>query len=177
LDLDEEIAMKQRKTGVRFFAGFVALAATAAAMFRGIRAAASRAGDENTAASLDARHQEAVKTNDAAITGRILADACVLVTGNGRKQTKADLLKESSSGEITYEHQEDTDRTVRVWNHTQRLRRSCGQKARRKGRASTANCGSATCMRASLRDGATVCASLSAAGGHAVSRQASRSDA
>jgi ketosteroid isomerase-like protein len=87
-------------------------------MFRGIRAAASRAGDENTAASLDARHQEAVKTNDAAITGRILADACVLVTGNGRKQTKADLLKESSSGEITYEHQEDTDRTVRVWNDT-----------------------------------------------------------
>ena len=108
--------MKQRKTGVPFVAGFVALAATAAAMFRGIRAAASRAGDENTAASLDAQYQEAVKKNDAATTGRILADDCVLVTGNRRKQTKADLLKESSSGEITYEHREDTDRTVRVWN-------------------------------------------------------------
>jgi ketosteroid isomerase-like protein len=118
LDLDEEIAMKQRKTGVQFFAGFVALAATAGAVFRGIRAAASRAGDENTPASLDAPYQEAVKKNDAATTGRILADDCVLVTGNGRKQTKADLLKESSSGEITYEHQEDTDRTVRVWNDT-----------------------------------------------------------
>lgn len=51
--------MKQRKTGVQFFAGFVALAATAAAVFRGIRAAASRAGDENTPASLDAPYQEA----------------------------------------------------------------------------------------------------------------------
>jgi hypothetical protein len=59
LDLDEEIAMKQRKTGVQFFAGFVALAATAAAVFRGIRAAASRAGDENTPVSLDAPYQEA----------------------------------------------------------------------------------------------------------------------
>jgi hypothetical protein len=49
---------------------------------------------------------------------RILADDFVLVTGNGRRQTKADLLKESSSGEITYEHQEDTDRAVRVWNDT-----------------------------------------------------------
>jgi hypothetical protein len=147
--------VKQRKTGVQFFAGFVALAATAAAMFGGGRAAASRAGDENTAASLDAQRQEAVKKNDAATTGRILADDCVLVTGNGRKQTKADLLKGSSSGEITYEHREDTDRTVRVWNDTQWLRRSCGQKARRKGRASSANCGSATCMCARLRDGAT----------------------
>jgi ketosteroid isomerase-like protein len=155
LDLDEEIAMKQRKTGVQFFAGFVALAATAGAVFRGIRAAASRAGDENTPASLDAPYQEAVKKNDAATTGRILADDCVLVTGNGRKQTKADLLKESSSGEITYEHQEDTDRTVRVWNDTAVVTVLLWQKARRKGRAWTANCGSATCMCARLRDGAT----------------------
>jgi ketosteroid isomerase-like protein len=66
--------------------------------------------------ALDAQYQEAVKKNDVAT--RILADDFVLVTGNGRKQTKADLLKESSSGEITYEHQEDTDRTVRVWNDT-----------------------------------------------------------
>jgi hypothetical protein len=124
-------------------------------MFRGIRAAASRAGDENTAASLDAQYQEAVTKSDATTTGRILADDCVLVTGNGRKQTKVDLLKESSSGEITYEQREDTDRTVRVWYDTQWLRRSCGQKARTKGRASSANCGSATCMCARLRDGAT----------------------
>jgi hypothetical protein len=34
--------MKQRKTGVRFFAGFLALAATAAAMFRGIRGSVAR---------------------------------------------------------------------------------------------------------------------------------------
>jgi ketosteroid isomerase-like protein len=96
----------------------LALAATAAAMFSEVHAAASRAGDEDTVAALDVRYQEAVKKNDAATMERILADDFVLVTGNGRKQTRADLLKESSSGEFTYEHQEDTDRTVRVWNDT-----------------------------------------------------------
>jgi len=59
-----------------------------------------------------------VKKNDVATMERIFADDSVLVTVNGRKQTKADLPKESSSGEITSEHQEDTDRTVRVWNDT-----------------------------------------------------------
>jgi ketosteroid isomerase-like protein len=68
--------------------------------------------------ALDAQYQKAVKKNDVATMERILADDFVLVTGNGRKQTKADLLKESSGGEITFEHQEDTDRTVRVWNDT-----------------------------------------------------------
>ena len=110
--------MKGLKTGMQVFAGVLALAATPAAIFSGVRAAASRASDENAVASLDARYQEAVKKNDAATMERILADDFVLVTGNGRNQTKVNLLKESSSGEITYEHQEDTDRTVRVWNDT-----------------------------------------------------------
>ena len=47
--------------------------------------------------ALDARYQETVKKNDVATMARILADDCVLVAGNGRKQTKADLLKDSSS--------------------------------------------------------------------------------
>jgi len=118
LGLDEEITVKQRKTEKRFLAGLLALAATLAAMFSGVRAAASRADDESTVAALDAQYQEAVKKNDPATMAPILADDFVLVSGNGRKQTKTDLLKESSSGEYTYEHQEDTDRSVRVWDDT-----------------------------------------------------------
>jgi ketosteroid isomerase-like protein len=110
--------MKKRKARMKLFAGLFALAAAAATMFSGIRPAGSRADDENTVGALDAQYQEAVKKNDVATMERILADDFALVTGNGRKQTKADLLKESSSGQITYEHQEDTDRTVRRWNHT-----------------------------------------------------------
>ena len=87
-------------------------------MFSGVRAAGLRANAENTVGALDAEYQQAVKKNDVATMERILADDFVLITGNGRKQTKAALLKESSSGEITYEHQEDTDRTVRVSNDT-----------------------------------------------------------
>jgi hypothetical protein len=49
---------------------------------------------------------------------RILADDFVLVTGSGKIYSKADLLKESGSGEYVYEHQEDTDRNVRLWGDT-----------------------------------------------------------
>jgi ketosteroid isomerase-like protein len=87
-------------------------------MFSGVRAAGLRANAENTVGALDAQYQQAVKKNDVATMERILADDFVLITGNGRKQTKAALLKGPSSGEITYEHQEDTDRTVRVSNDT-----------------------------------------------------------
>jgi ketosteroid isomerase-like protein len=110
--------MKKRKTEVKFFAGLFALAAAAATVFSGIRPSGSRADGENTVGALDTQYQKAVKKNDVATMERILADDFVLVTGNGWKQTKADLLKESFRGEITYEHQEDTDRTVRVWNDT-----------------------------------------------------------
>ena len=170
--------MKQRKTGVQFFTGFVALAATAAAMFRGTRAAASRAGDENTAALLDAQYQEAVKKNNAATPGRILADDCVLVTGNGRKQRKPDLLKESSSGAITYEHQEDTRIALSVCGTTRSGYGALGGKRRAEREQLRLQivvqrhlCAQAFGM--ALR----VWVSLLAAGGHAVSRQASRSDA
>ena len=66
--------------------------------------------------ALDPQYQKALKKNDVATMERILADDFVPVTGNGRKQTKADLLKESLRGEITFEHQKDTDGTARVWN-------------------------------------------------------------
>ena len=76
------------------------------------------ADDAKIVGALDTEFQAAVKNNDAATMGRILADDFVLVTGSGKTQTKADLLEESRSGQIHYEHQEDTEQTVRVWGDT-----------------------------------------------------------
>jgi ketosteroid isomerase-like protein len=59
-----------------------------------------------------------VKTNDAATMDRILADDFVLVTGRGQTFTKADLLKDARDKAWIYEHQEDTNQTVRVWGDT-----------------------------------------------------------
>jgi ketosteroid isomerase-like protein len=69
-------------------------------------------------ADLDTEYQRAVKRNDAATMDRILADDFILVTGRGKVYTKADLLKEAREGNTTYEHQEDTQQTVRVWGDT-----------------------------------------------------------
>lgn len=74
--------------------------------------------DESILAALDAEYQEAVKNNDVATMDRILADDFVLVTGNGRVYTKADLLKEAAEKCMIYERQEDYNRTVRVWGDT-----------------------------------------------------------
>jgi hypothetical protein len=40
------------------------------------------------------------------------------VIGSGRAFTKTDLLNEARSRARHYEHQEDTDQTVRVWGDT-----------------------------------------------------------
>ena len=74
--------------------------------------------DESIVAALDTEYQEAVKNNDATTMARILADDFVLVTGNGRVYTKADLLKEAVEKTVIYERQEDTDQTVRMWGDT-----------------------------------------------------------
>lgn len=74
--------------------------------------------DRSTVAALDERYQSAVKGNDVATMDRILADDFVLVTGSGKSYSKPDLLKESGSGEYAYEHQEDTERNVRIWGDT-----------------------------------------------------------
>ena len=83
-----------------------------------IRDSASAANDEKIIAALDTQYQAAVKTNDAATMDRILADDFILVTGSGKTYTKADLLKEARSGLVVYEHQEDTEQTVRIWGDT-----------------------------------------------------------
>lgn len=76
------------------------------------------AGDRETVAALDATYQAAVKNNDEATMRRILADDFVLVVGTGRAQTKADLLREAREEVSIYEHQEDSNKTVRVWGDT-----------------------------------------------------------
>ena len=74
--------------------------------------------DKATVAALDTEYQAAVKHNDAATMDRILADDFVLVTGKGKIYSKADLLKAARDKIETYEHQEDTEQTVRVWGDT-----------------------------------------------------------
>jgi ketosteroid isomerase-like protein len=74
--------------------------------------------DAIVVANLDTEYQAAVRRNDAATMDRILADDFVLVTGTGKTFTKADLMDEARCGRITYEKQEDSQRTVRVWGNT-----------------------------------------------------------
>ena len=79
---------------------------------------ASPQDDAKVVASLDTEYQAAVKNNDAATMNRILADDFVLVTGRGKVYNKADLLKSARDKDALYEHQEDTEQTVRVWGDT-----------------------------------------------------------
>ena len=79
---------------------------------------ASPQDDAKAVAALDTEYQAAVKKNDAATMDRILADDFILVTGRGKVYNKADLLKSARDKEAVYEHQEDTEQTVRVWGDT-----------------------------------------------------------
>ncbi|HXR62727.1 MAG TPA: nuclear transport factor 2 family protein [Rudaea sp.] len=81
-------------------------------------AQATPAQDRAAVAALDTKYQAAVKANDAATMNSILADDFVLVTGNGKSYTKADLLKSARDKTETYAHQEDSEQTVRVWGDT-----------------------------------------------------------
>jgi ketosteroid isomerase-like protein len=75
-------------------------------------------GATKTIAALDTEYQAAVKRNDAATMDRILADDFILVTGRGKIYSKADLLRDARNELDRYEHQEDTDQTVRIWGDT-----------------------------------------------------------
>ena len=79
---------------------------------------ATVADDKKAVAALDAEYQAAVKNNDAATMDRILADDFVLVTGSGKTYTKGDLLADARSGNFPYEHNDELEKTVRVWGDT-----------------------------------------------------------
>jgi ketosteroid isomerase-like protein len=74
--------------------------------------------DAKTVAALDTEYQAAVKKNDAATMDRILSDDMVVVIGSGKIYTKADLLQMARTRRVQYEHQEDSEQTVRVWGDT-----------------------------------------------------------
>jgi len=94
------------------------LAAVAGAFCAIVPVAPAAAEDvRKIVADLDTQYQLAVKNRDVATMDRILADDFVLVTGRGKVSNKADLLKEAR-GNTVYEHQEDTEQTVRVWGDT-----------------------------------------------------------
>ena len=78
----------------------------------------SPTADEHAVAALDTAFQAATKVNDVAGIDSILVPDYVLVLGDGRTQTKADLLDDARQKTIVYEHQEDANRTVRVWGNT-----------------------------------------------------------
>jgi ketosteroid isomerase-like protein len=83
-----------------------------------LSASAAAADDWATVAALDTEYQAAVKSNDVAAMDRILADDFVLATGNGKTFKKADLIDEARTADNRYEHQEDSQQTVRVWSDT-----------------------------------------------------------
>ena len=79
---------------------------------------APAANDRVAIAALDTEYQAAVKKNDSATMDRLLADDFILVVGSGKTYTKADLLNDARGGLTIYEHQEDTEQTVRIWGDT-----------------------------------------------------------
>ena len=81
-------------------------------------AAKDHVDDRAIVARLDADYQRAVEQNDTRKMARILDDSFILVLGDGTSYSKADLLQEAASGQTKYEHQVDSDRTVRVWENT-----------------------------------------------------------
>jgi ketosteroid isomerase-like protein len=74
--------------------------------------------DKKLVAALDTQYQAAVEKNDVTTMDRILADDFILVIGSGKTYTKSDLLQEARSGHVVYEHQSDSEQTVRVWGDT-----------------------------------------------------------
>ena len=81
-------------------------------------AKASGDDDKKAVAALDTEYQAAVKKNDAATMDRILAADFVLVTGSGKTYSKGDLLADARSGNPPYEHNDELEKTVRVWGDT-----------------------------------------------------------
>jgi len=95
------------------------VAACVLVIFLATRAAhASGENDKILVAKLDTDYQTAVEKNDATTMDRLLAEDFILITGSGKIYTKDDLLEDARGGHTRYEHQSDTEQTVRVWENT-----------------------------------------------------------
>lgn len=104
-------------TASRLVIAGMAIAVTLGAVARII---ASTEDDKRLVAGLDTDYQAAVKRNDAATMARILDDRFVLVLGDGRTATRADLLEEARRQSITYDQQDEESGTqsVRLFGDT-----------------------------------------------------------
>ncbi len=98
------------KLSVLLFVGTLGLASAAVQ--------ASEAEDRRTLADLDTKYQKAVEQNDAKTMAEILADDFVLVEGDGKRSTRADLVNDAKSGKTHYVRQDDSERTVAVFGDT-----------------------------------------------------------
>ena len=76
--------------------------------------------DAQIVAALDTEYQAAVKRNDVATQDRIMHPDFALVLGDGRVNSREELLEEARSGAIQYEIQDEDEGTqeVRVWGDT-----------------------------------------------------------
>jgi ketosteroid isomerase-like protein len=83
-----------------------------------VAANADTASDQKAVSALDTKYQAAVKVNDATTMDGILADDFVVVTGTGKIYSKADLLNMARTKQVDYEHQDESEQTVRVWGDT-----------------------------------------------------------
>jgi ketosteroid isomerase-like protein len=105
-----DTAMKKRFFGVIFVCSLLAFIPSVSS--------GKSPDDAKAVAALDTEYQAAVKNNDAATMDRILADDFAVVTGSGKVYTKADLIQMARTRRVQYEHQEDSDQTVKVWRDT-----------------------------------------------------------
>lgn len=116
--------------------GVVALATASVLFAMGAGGKSTNAeADKKTVAALDKQYQAAVEKNDAATMDKILADDFVLVVGSGKVYTKADLLKSARDKEAIYEHQSDSEQTVRVWGDTAVVTAKLWEKGTQGGKA------------------------------------------
>lgn len=65
--------------------------------------------------ALDTRFQAATKANDAAAVEAALPEDYVLITGDGRTVSKADLVRAAREETVVYELQDPSRQTVRVY--------------------------------------------------------------
>lgn len=95
----------------------LAVATVAMSVLVTARIALGTDDDRASVAALDTEYQAAVKRHDVNTMERIQHENMVLVLGDGRTFTGAQLLEEARSKSIQYERQEEDagTQTVRVW--------------------------------------------------------------
>jgi ketosteroid isomerase-like protein len=111
--------------------------AVATIIWSGSGAGSASQDDQRLVAGLDTQYQAAVKRNDAETMARMLDDRFILVLGDGRTASKADLLDEARRQTVTYEQQDEDagTQTVRLFGDTAVVTAKLWVKGRRAGTA------------------------------------------